>query len=652
MKRTLVLAHLIFFFPSWSHAQTTDSLMAPRVWLSADRSALTPNGWADLGIFKNHATGISPGSMPSAYAMINFNKSLIFDGVDDYLKIPYSIDGLAELSVLAVFQSADTTERGIWGSEETSRKVLLTTRRAVGPDSIADVYGKAEKMAVLNSVVQSWEDAGVSSATAFTAVGSAGVSRNYKPFKGSIAELIVFNRALTFLERVQYETYLAIKYGTGLRGGNFVSSNEKLLWHVEQNARYGHNIAGIGRDDHFKLYQKQSGSAYDSGLLVINAGTLADSNPENKANINNFDFILWGDNGLPLTTKPGEGPDSLLSFVERKWLVTATGNTAKLLPTELRIDVNKLPAEPMSYWLVIDRSGRGNFSADNLEYILPDRTSNGKIIYKNVTWDTDGSGKDNFGFARAKDLFAVVRTLKNPSCLDESAGSVRIEVIAGDPAFYFTLTEADERISPREWRQKVDSVEQHDLVGGQYTLTLKDGSRESLTRIFSLTVPDALYFSLGPDRPLSLTEPIILDVSSQISDSVKVSYRWENSFGFRSSERSITATEHAIYRVFVTKEKDGCVFTDDVAITGAETQVVAVYPTILKSNENYNISISMEEPAGVLVKVYNAKGIMIDEMHGADNSEYQFITRLRDSGVFLVVIQTPQGMETHKVIVF
>ncbi|HEU5145575.1 MAG TPA: T9SS type A sorting domain-containing protein, partial [Chryseosolibacter sp.] len=103
---------------------------------------------------------------------------------------------------------------------------------------------------------------------------------------------------------------------------------------------------------------------------------------------------------------------------------------------------------------------------------------------------------------------------------------------------------------------------------------------------------------------------------------------------------------------FATKEKDGCVFTDDVAITGAKTQTVAVYPTVLASNENYNISISMEEPAGVLVKVYNAKGIIVDEMNGTDNSEYQFITRLRDSGVFLVVIQTPQGMETHKVIVY
>lgn len=650
MKKTLVLAYLIFLSLSWSHAQTLDSLMSPRVWLSADRSQLTTNGWSDLTVFRNDAAGVSSATTPASYATMNFNRSLLFDGVDDYLKIPFSFDGRAELSILAVFQSSDTTERGIWGSEESARKVLLTTRQAIGPDSIADVYGKAENTAVLNSVVQSWEDAGVSQTGGFTAIGSAGLSRNYKPFKGSIAELIVFDRALTFLERVQYESYLAVKYGTGLRGGNFVNSDEKVLWHVEQNLSYGNRIAGIGRDDFFKLYQKQSGSAYDSGLLVINAGKLADNNPENKAIINNLDFVLWGDNGLPLTTKPGDGPDSLLSFVQRKWLVTTTGHTASKMATELRIDASRLPSEPMSYWLVIDRSGRGNFSADNLEYILPEKISNGRIIYTDVVWDSDGSGKDNFGFVRAKKLFAVVRTLESPSCTDKTGGRIRIEVIAGEPSYKFSLTESEGKVSAREWKQKTDSVQQRDLVGGIYTLTLKDGSNESLTRNFKLIVPDALYFTLGPDQTLS-ADPIVLDVSSQIPDSVNVSYRWENSFGFTSTDRSVKPTEPGIYRVFVTKEVDGCVFTDDVAITGAEEQQVAVYPTLLRSNENYNISVSMEEPGAVIVKVYNAKGIMIDAMQGMDYSEYQFITRIKDSGIFLVVIQTPKGIETHKVIV-
>lgn len=292
MKKPLALACILSAFAFCGRAQTTDSLSGPRVWLNADRSQLTANAWTDLSFFKRDATTPTSSGLPSPSGRINFNPALSFDGVDDYLQILYSLDGLPELSVLAVFQSSDTTERGIWGAEETSRKILLTTRRAIGPDSIADQYGKNEHATVLNTVVQTWDDAGVTAATTgFISLGSAGKSRSYKPFKGSLAELLIFNRALSFLERVQYETYLALKYGTGLRGGNFVSSGEKVLWHVTQNAAYGYNIAGIGRDDFFKLYQKQSGSAYDSGLLVINAGKLAESNQRNAAVINNQDLL-------------------------------------------------------------------------------------------------------------------------------------------------------------------------------------------------------------------------------------------------------------------------------------------------------------------------------------------------------------------------
>lgn len=223
------------------------------------------------------------------------------------------------------------------------------------------------------------------------ALGSAGKTKSYKPFKGSLAELIVFNRSLTFLERVQFETYLAIKYGTGLRGGNFVSSGEKVLWRVEENKIYGRNIAGIGRDDFFNLYQKQSGSAYDSGFMKMSAGLLANSNVENNATIADQDFVLWGDNGQSLSLQPGTGVDSVLSITNRKWLAHVTGNSANQLATEVYVDISKLPQHPDGYWLVIDRSGQGNFSVDNFEYIVMDRISNGKAIYK-VTWDSDLSG--------------------------------------------------------------------------------------------------------------------------------------------------------------------------------------------------------------------------------------------------------------------
>lgn len=652
LKKAFVFAFLLFSISLVVHGQPTDSLSGPRVWLRADRSVLSGLKWSDVSAYRNDASAASAQQVPALNAAINFNKAVTFDGIDDYLKIPHSVEGLADLSIFAVFQSADTTERGVWGSEQgASRNVLLTTRKAIGPDTIADVYGKSEKITVLNSVLQNWEKATATSATAFFALGSAGKTKGYKPFKGTLAELAVFDRALTFLERIQFETYLAIKYGTGLRAGNFVSSAEKVLWRVEENKGYGRNIAGIGRDDAFNLYQRQSGSAYDSALLVMSVGTLATSNVANTATIADQDFILWGDNGLALSTRRGLGADSVLSVVQRKWLVTATGNTASKLGVELRIDAARLPANPLGYWLVIDRSGQGNFSVDNLEYILPDGISDGKIVYKNVNWDKDGSGKDSFGFAKATALFAVVRRVSDPSCTNETAGKIKVEVIAGNAPFQYSLSNPEASIS-RNRKTSEKSSDEKELVKGDYILTLKDGGDETLVRNFKLLMPDGLEINLGPDRVYTETASIVLDVSSQVPDAVPVTYRWENNFGFSSTGKKITVQESGIYRVFVTKDLDGCVFTDDVIISGAENQRVAVYPNIISSNENYNVSISLDKPGGVEVRVFNGRGIQVHEMKNSGQSEYQFITSLKDSGMYLVVIQTAKGIEARKIVVY
>jgi hypothetical protein len=652
MKKTLITAWLATSCLTLCQAQNADSLTGPKVWLKADLSTMSSTTWTDLSFFGHHATGASAATVPSTYSRINFNKALVFDGIDDYLKIPFSIEPSPELSILAVFQSADTTERGIWGAEQSpSRAALLTTRQAIGPDTISDGYGKFEKRVVLNTVVQNWENTTASASSGFMALGSAGQTRPFKSFQGSLAELIVFDRALSFLERVQYETYLALKYGTGLNGGNFVSSQEKVLWRVSENAGYGKNIAGIGRDDFFKLNQKQSGSAYDSSLLVISAGPIATNNETNTSAFADQDFIIWGDNGLARITHVGTGEDSLLAVLDRKWLVTVNGNTAPSISTHLYIDQQKLPAESLGYWLVIDRSGTGNFSIDNLEYISPDRVADGKVIYKDVRWDVDGSGKDNFTFARAKDLFAVVRKVDDPLCTNLAAGKVEIEVIKGDAPFQYTLANEDGTIS-RSWTENAAVRIQEDLTPGAYTLTLQDGSQETLMRKFSLRVPDHLDIDLGPDQQLDINAPLQLDVTAQVPDTMDVKYRWENSFGFSSTEERITVTESGIYRVYVYRPSDGCTFSDDIAITGAEQQRISVYPTIIQSNDAFNVGVSLEKAASVGVKVFNARGIMMETMEGKNQSEYQFITTVKDPGVYMIVIQTPQGVETRKVIAY
>jgi hypothetical protein len=647
MKKPTTTA-LLFFCALAAHAQFFDSLSRPSAWFRADRSVLTATKWTDVGGNKRDATA-ALGQGPATGGTINFNKAILFDGASDYLTVPVNLEALQELAILAVFQSSDTTERGLWGTENAlSRSIMLTTRKAMGPDTSTVNYGKNENRALLSTIAQSWQGTLIKSTTAFLALGSAGKLRGHKPFKGSVAELMVFSRALGFLERLQIETYLALKYGASMPGSNYISSDGKVLWKAEENTTYSHRVAGIGRDDAFQLYQKQSRSAYDSGLLTMSVGSLAASNDDNKAVIDNGNFLVWGDDNASRAAKPGVGKDSVLSMVQRKWLLTASGNTIAQQATELQVDVSRFSKTVLGYWLVIDRSGRGDFSVDNLEYILPDRvTSDGKAIYK-ITWDTDHSGKDSFGFARARNLFAVVRTLTNPSCTNETAGHIRIEMVAGQAPYQYKLTNRS-KLS-REWSAREKTAEQKELVQSEYALSIKDNSGEALARNFALKMPDALTIDLGADQKLTLGSEIVMDVKPQVPDSVAVKYLWENNFGFSSATGKVSITESGIYKVTVTKQSDGCAFSDEVAISGAEEQKFAVYPTVINKGEVFNVSISLPEVGSVGVEVFDLKGMAHQTMNGEGSSEYQFKIALSTSGMYVVVLRTPRGTWSRKVI--
>jgi hypothetical protein len=620
------------------------------IWLKAEHR-IEQGKWPDASTWKNDAVSPAALQIPAPNGMINFNPALVFDGHDDRLTIPYNLESLAGFTVFAVFHCSDTTERGVWGIENAARRsILLTTRRAAGPDSVSELSGKSERIAVVNAMIQSWDGTSLSPATAWLTLGNAGPDKSFKPFQGSFAEFIVFDRALTFLERTQYETYLAIKYGTSLFNTNYVSAAEKVLWNANENSHYSNNIFGIGRDDLFKLYQKQSGAAYDSGLMVISAGPWMPDNHTNVSPIADGDFILLGDNGLPLVLQAGTGADSVLSFMQRKWLAKVTGSTVYKLPTELLIDVTKLRGDPMEYQLVIDRSALGNFSAGNLEFISPDRVKDGKLVFTKVSWDNDRSGSDVFGFARARDLFAVVRKLHQPDCTTPASGRVRIDIVSGTGPYALHLNNTSTG-SSRQWTLDERSSDQHNLEAGNYTLLLTDASDETITSSFTLAVPGGLQFDLGDDMTLSPASEIILDVSSQIPDTTEVSYRWTNNYGFSSTDKRITVVESGIYNVNVTRSSDNCMFSDLIVISGSESQRITVYPSLLRSHQQYNVNVSLPEPGPVLIKVFDPRGTLSHQMEGINNAEYQFTGAAKDSGIYLVTIQTREGLETRKLIV-
>lgn len=196
-------------------------------------------------------------------------------------------------------------------------------------------------------------------------------------FNGDIAELIVYDRVLNSSEINLVNSYLAIKYGITLdqaSGNNYLSSDNKLIWHSTGFTAYNKNIAGIGQDDSSGLYQPQSQSVNPGSLLVV-------SEPNS---LDNMDFLMWSENGLPLIKDTLDIPQGLRSRTKKAWQIQKTGEVGTV---RLTIDISGLQSAitPENIRLLIDDNGI--FKTGIQTILTPSSVKNNIVTFENVAFD-------------------------------------------------------------------------------------------------------------------------------------------------------------------------------------------------------------------------------------------------------------------------
>lgn len=647
----LYLFPLVLLLSSGLSAQSIDSTSLPALWLRADKAAITDTSWIDFSGNK-HSAVYSNKSGSKKYNLLNYNPAVSFAGAADSMKVAYSLDTMPSFTVIAVFQTAAAGESGVWGTANPlAHNSMMTTRRVAGPDSIPADIGVNEQSAVLSTVTQSWPRAAKTNPSAYMTLGSTGSQTGYASFNGAIAELLVFPQKLDLLTQIQYETYLAIKYGIPLTRGNYVSAGENVLWDADQNKDYGYRIAGLGREPFFGLHQKQGRSALDKdSLLIFSVGRLVAMNKANPDSLHNGDYLVWGDNNKDLSTVKSD--DSLLDVLGRKWLMSVTGDSAARLKTSVRLNLKHLPTAPLGYWLVSDPSGQNNFSSDNLNYVLPDSLSGDSVVfYRSVQWDADRSGKDGFGFAQAKDLFAKITVLDSPACDHRATGRAAAQIVSGGkgPFGYQLYSYTDQSMSSGTIPDSSRVAEIRNLAMGKYLVRVSDPAGHQYSRTFTLTAPNQLSLNLGPDQTLTPGGEIVLDASQNIPAGLSVQYQWTGTSGFSSTNAVVTVKDAGVYTVTATNPQ-GCAFRDSINIYGPGSQRFDVYPSPV-TDGNYSVSVSLPQKSDVTIFVYDLAGHQQDMILGKDNSSYQFHRHISAPGVYFIKIVTDNGSETKKILV-
>jgi len=669
MRRILLFCFIFFteilLCPHSALAQAMDSTDLPVLWLRADRWKPTDSAWKDVTGHGYDGTFFGAGVRKNVW--LNYNPAMWFDGVGDSVRIAYNLDSLSEMSYIAVFVPADTCETAIWGTGGAIlRNTLMTTRHASGPDSTADTVLTNAKIPALSTVLQTWQRndsvqpspmgyfmvgaAAPAGSTGQGVSGAAGPFSAIPPFKGALAELLVFDRSLDVLTQVQYETYLALKYGIPLGSGNYVSAAQVVLWDADKNKDYKYRITGLGRESYFSLHQKQAANAMDAdSLLVLSRGSLRATNADNTDSLINGGYLLWGDNNKALTV--AATPDSQLQMLNRSWLMTVNGADSGTCVTTVRVNKKNFPSSADGYWLVQNPGGYAGFPIDSLNYHLPDSTAGDSLVYyRNVHWDPDHSGKDLFGFVQGRDLLLKLQVLDSPTCGSPLAGKAMLQAIGGQGPYYYRVMNANGFVTASGlMTDSTDSV--GSLAMGTYLILLNDSKGHQSTRSLTMAVPRAqeLTIGLGPAVVLPAGGQLVLDASRNIPAGAAASYQWSGDNGFNASTPSIAVSEPGVYSVTVTSMA-GCVFGDSVDITGQAKQHVSVYPAP-SVDGNFTISVSLPEAGDVSVTIYDLNGNKQQEMAGHRNTEYRFPGHLSTPGVYMISVKTPHGVESHKMLI-
>ena len=201
------------------------------------------------------------------------------------------------------------------------------------------------------------------------------------PYNGYLHEFIFFNRDLTDLEMSKVHTYLAVKYGITLDNtgggtqGDYIATNDVIIWDASVNPAFHQDVIGIGRDDDEALLQKQSHSFDDTTRIYIS--DLAATNSSNAGIFDtNISYVTIGHNGNAICGVNDEIPAALLpaNRLEREWKITKTN-----FDQTFNLDFTLNPCDPIA-----------GFDPDLIRILVDD--------------DTDLSDATSFGTAEGLDF--------------------------------------------------------------------------------------------------------------------------------------------------------------------------------------------------------------------------------------------------------
>lgn len=412
---------------------------------------------------------------------LNINHHVVHKNKADSIRpiASLSLGGLSGVTFICVSQSDPANEQALWSFQsDSANNVMMTNRRManLGQRKFINFSPLTSQSPRLVTYYQSLEGKDTLAPELLFYDGEkTELGVPVKKLSGVVPETIIFNRVLSWRERLQVESYLALKYGLSLSQTfptPYLDSRGTIIWDAGKYGSYAGAIAGLGRDDLSDLNQSISGSMETPGLLELKCLHLEDK-----------DYLVWGDNRAPLVFSRKRAETKKL---QRQWLVSVTGDFSSKT-TSLMFDATQIremhPLDDQEiYWLAIDHGGTGAFPVAKTSYYANLSGNNTHLLFEGIGWDPDHSKHDLFTIVAAPSLFAALQ-LSLPSCHNLQTGSVDLDIVGGTPPFEIKIFDKDGSLMGKQ------SGEQRNgsfsgLKQGTYRLAIIDQSKQTFSQEF------------------------------------------------------------------------------------------------------------------------------------------------------------------------
>ncbi|MFP3591795.1 T9SS type A sorting domain-containing protein [Chryseobacterium sp. SIMBA_038] len=438
-----------------------------------------------------------------------------------------------------------------------------------------------------------------------------------------IPEVLVFDNNLSDIDTQKIETYLSIKYGITINNiseKNYISSSDQILWDSKKNKNYNFRITGIGRDDAFELYQKQSTNS-NEGNVTVAIDSLKLTNNFNTGTIENGNFLLWGDNNQALTFKEADllsqhpGKDML-----RMWKMQNRSGNGQVQVTNMYA---VLPAQPSgnSIRLRVFQS-ETDYQNDISANITGKKINDTLYVFKDILWDVNKDGIDYFTFS-LNDNQSDLNIQLASNCEDLGNNLIKISVPANIIPFDYSL---------------------QSLTTNQMVVNMTQGTNNQL--VFNNLNPDNYKLVLKKQGYNDIVRTF--DLQGVVNQNIDTSYLWEGtpieldlntgSFQYVLTRPNGQTTTIAPYFLNGTgnyqlkiKNKLGCEVIKNLTVLNRadyeSQQTTSLFKKIQVSpnpsrDGNISIRVELKSAKPLTVKVFNSMGVLVKQ--GQYNSASEF----------------------------